>query len=537
MGGGGGGGGNSKFSAQGSPPNFDYLSSQGLQQTAIGGDIQSYALSDQDFANRYPALQEAYQNFQANLNQQGGQVAAGQTGQSNIMSGLANTIAGRNEAGTTSDIGNIRNAAATAGQATQPIYDLGASQAGLAQPLIGMGQQQAGLAQGLQKEAGQISQMGSQQGQIGNQINQTGQQVTGMAATPYAVGQQLLTEPIDPNTQQQMMRAGLTSAAGSLGAASLGQGMAGQAAAARQLGLSTLQYGQAMRGEAMQDIGQAASIAGQGGQLQGLGGQTIGAGAQSKGLAGQTTGLAGSQIAQGAQTTGLAGQQMSQAAQTYGLGGQSAATAGGLYGQAQQAQETYGMDTAQMAQIYGGMQSQQAMNQLGGIQASGSLFQKRPYGLGGTSMAQAELGQAGAYNSFQQANYATMNGIAYNSAQMSAQQDQLKAQQQAGMTSAAVGGAGAVASAAGAAAAISAMSCWVARECLGTADNRWKQFRLWMLNFAPTSFRSAYIRDGKSIAERISTKPLHKARIREAMLRLIGTREASLFTLNTLLTA
>jgi len=234
--GGGGGGGAAQFTAQGAPPNFDYQNAMGLQQQAIGGDIQSYALSDQDFANRYPALQQAYQNYQANLNQQTGQVAAGQTGQSDIMNQLANTIAGRNAAGTTSDIGNIQSAAATAAQATQPIYNLGASQAGLAQPLIGMGQQQAGLANPLMQTAGQINQLGGQQGRIGSQINQTGQQVTGMAATPYNVGQQLLNEPIDPQTQQQMMRAGLSSAAGSLGAASLGQGMAGQSAAARQLG-------------------------------------------------------------------------------------------------------------------------------------------------------------------------------------------------------------------------------------------------------------------------------------------------------------
>lgn len=128
--GGGGGGGSSKFTAQGAPPNFDYQNAMGMQQAAIGGDIQSYALSDQDFANRYPALQQAYQNYQANLNQQGQQVAAGQTGQSAIMSGLANDITGRQGGGTTTDINNIRDAASTAASATQPIYNLGASQAG-----------------------------------------------------------------------------------------------------------------------------------------------------------------------------------------------------------------------------------------------------------------------------------------------------------------------------------------------------------------------------------------------------------------------
>ena len=529
--GGGGGGGSSQFTAQGAPPNFDYQSGMGMQQAAIGGDIQGYAPSDQDFANRYPALQQAYQNYQANLNQQGTQVAQGQTGQSDLMSQLANQITGRNQAGTTSDIGNIQNAAATAAQATQPIYNLGASQAGLAQPLVDMGNQQAGLANPLMNLAGSQQGMARQQQGIGSQINRTGQAVTGMAATPYAVGQQLLNEPIDPNTQQQMMRAGLTSAAGSLGAASLGSGMAGQAAAARQLGLNTLQYGQAMRGEAMADIGQAASIAGQGGQLQGLGGQTINAAGQTSGLAAQTTGLAGQQIAQGAQTIGLGGTQMNQAAQTYGLGAQTAGVAGGLSGAAQQAQETYGMDTAQMAQIYGGMQSQQAMNQLGGLQATGSLFAKRPFGLGGSNMAQAELGQAGAYNSFQQANYATMNGIAYNGAQMNAQQQQLQAQQNAGMVSAGVGAAGAAASAAAAAAAI---SCWVARECL---PERWKEFRIWMLNFSGSSFRSTYLRHGRAFAAHVSTRPALKARVRGLMLAILDTRTSLLTPGITLLTA
>jgi hypothetical protein len=535
MGGGGGGGGTS-FKAQGAPPNYDYQSAMGMQQAAVGGDIQSYALSDEDFANRYPALQQAYQQYQSNLGQQVGQVAQGQTGQSALMQGLANTIAGRQATPTTSDIGNIQSAAATAAQATQPIYQLGASQAGLAQPLIGMGQQQAGLANPLMQTAGQINRMGGQQAGIGNQINQTGAGVTGMAGTPYAVGQQLLNEPIDPQTQQQLLRAGLSSAAGSLGAASLGQGMAGQSAAARQLGLSTLQYGQAMRGEAMSDIGQAASIAGQGGQLQGLGASTIGAGAQTRGLAGQTTGLAGTQLAQGAQTMGLGGAQLAQGAQTYGLGANTAATAGGLSGQAQAAQEQYQMDTSQMAGQYGTMQSQQAMNLLGNLQNSNTMFAKRPFGLGGSNMAQAELGQAGAYNSFQQSNYATMNGIALNSAQMQSQQQQLAAQQSAGMMSAGVGAAGAVASAAAAAAAI---SCWVARTCLGTADNRWKAFRVWLLNFAPAPFRSRYLRHGEEFAAYLSTHVAAKAQVRAAMLRLLETekRRTSLFSLNFLLTA
>jgi hypothetical protein len=468
---GGGGGGSAKFSAQGAPPGFTYMTPSSLQQMAVGGDIQSYALSDQDFANRYPALQNAYNQYQANLGQQVGIVGQGQAGQGQIMGGLANTIAGRNAAPTTSDITGVRNAAATAAQATQPIYSLGASQAGLAQPLIGMGQQQAGIGQGIAGLGGQLA---------------------GRAQVPWQTGMNLLNAPVDPQVQQQMMRAGLGSAAGALGAGALGQGMAGQAAAARQLGLSTMQYGQQRRAEAMTDINQYASMLGQGGQLQGLGAQTIGGGGQ---------------------TIGLGGQQLTAAGGLYGQGAQTAATAGGLSQAAQTAQEQYGMDTAQMAQIYGGLQGQQAQNLLGNIANAGQQFAKRPFGLGGTNLAQSELGQVGAYNSFQQANYATMNGIAYNSAQMQAQQNQLQAQQSAGMASA---GIGAATSAATTGATIAALTCHIAREVyVGT--EKWKIFRHWLLNKAPRSLRVAYLRYGPALAPKVRQNRLLRAALKLLM--------------------
>ncbi len=174
--GGGGGGSSAKFTAQGPPPAFTYLDPTSLNQMAVGADISSYALSDKDFANRYPDLQNAYQQYQANLGQQVGLTAQGQQGQANIMQGLQNQIAGRNAAGTTADIAGIRNAAQTAAGATQPIYNMGAAQAGLAQPLVGMGQQQAGIGEG---------------------INRMGGQLAGAAQIPYQLGQQLLNQPMD----------------------------------------------------------------------------------------------------------------------------------------------------------------------------------------------------------------------------------------------------------------------------------------------------------------------------------------------------
>jgi hypothetical protein len=461
--GGGGGGGSSQFKAQGTPPGFDYQAAQGLNQMAIGGDIQSYALSDADFANRYPALQNAYNQWQANLGNQVNAAGTATAGLQNVMGGLGNQIAGRNATPTTTDINAIRNAASTAAGAVKPIMGLGAQQAGLAQPIAN----------------------------AGAQIGQMGGQLAGMAATPYALGQQLLQEPIDPNTQQQMMRAGLGTTLGAgLGAASLGQGMAGQSAAARQLGLNTVQYGQAMRGEAMGDISQAASILGQGGQLSGLGAQTLGLGSTTLG----------------------------QGAQTLGLGAQTAGQAGQLSGAAQQAQEQYGMDTAQMANIYGNLQNQQATNLMLNMQTAGNMFQKRPFGLGGTNMAQTELGQAGAYNSFQQANYATMNGIAFNQAQLNAQNQQMAAQQQSATTGALVS-AGSTAAMVGATAA---GACWIARAAFGENSPKWRIFRHWLMNKAPRIVRRTYLVYGPSFAPKVRANRLLGALVRGFMTLAIN---------------
>jgi hypothetical protein len=530
--GGGGGSSTPAFKAVGTPPGFDYQNAVGANQMAVGGDIQSYALSDADFANRYPALQDAYNSWQANLGQQVGAVGAGQAGQQQVMAGLGSQILGRQADPTTSNITSMQNDAQSAASAVNPIYAAGAQQmaaanpifglagqtAGLAAPITQLGSQQAGLAQPLM-------QMGRQQQQIGQSITGQGQQVAGMAATPYQLGQQLLNEPIDPQTQQQMQLAGLSSAAGALGAGSLGQGMAGQAAAARQLGLNTLQYGQAMRGEAMGDISQAASIAGQGGQLQGLGAQTIGAGGTTMGLggqqlsqAGQLYGLGGNMMQAGGSMYGQGATTLGQGAQTYGLGAQTAGTAAGISGQAQAAQEQYATDTANMANIYGNLQNQQAQNLMLNMQTSGNLFAKRPFGLGGTNMAQTELGQAGAYNSFQQANYATMNGIAYNSSQMSAQQNQLQQQQSANMTGTLVGAGSSAAVAAGTTAALaSAAACWVAREVLGTDTRKWQVFRHWLMNKASRRLRALYLTYGPSVAHQVRQNQALRALLQPLM--------------------
>src|SRR5262252_9685598 len=144
---GGGGGGAAQFKAQGAPPGFDYNTAMGLQQLAIGGDIQGYALSDLDFANRYPALQNAYNQYQAMLNQQVPGIASGQAGLSQVMQGLGGNVLGRLGTDTTSDINALRGQAGTVASAAQPLFNIGATQAGMAQPIYNLGQAQAGYSQ------------------------------------------------------------------------------------------------------------------------------------------------------------------------------------------------------------------------------------------------------------------------------------------------------------------------------------------------------------------------------------------------------
>jgi len=177
------------------------------------------------------------------------------------------------------------------------------------------------------------------------------------------------------------------------------------------------------------------------------------------------------------------------------------------------------MNTAQMSGLYGTMQNQQATNLLGNIANAGQMFQKRPFGMGGTNLAQSELGQAGAYNSFQAANYATMNGIAFNAAQLNSQQQQLQAQQQAGLASA---GIGVATTAASTGAMIAAMSCWVARACYGTRTNRWKYFRHWLLHRAPRSVRRLYLRHGEAFAGKVRAHSLLRFGVRLVMDMIIN---------------
>lgn len=60
-------------------------------------------------------------------------------------------------------------------------------------------------------------------------------------------------------------------------------------------------------------------------------------------------------------------------------------------------------------------------------------------------------------------------------------------------------------------------SCWVAREVYGTGNPKWIIFRDWMLNRAPSWFRTLYLNHGTSFARFISNKPRLKGIIRRWM--------------------
>jgi hypothetical protein len=71
-------------------------------------------------------------------------------------------------------------------------------------------------------------------------------------------------------------------------------------------------------------------------------------------------------------------------------------------------------------------------------------------------------------------------------------------------------------------------ACWVAREVLGTQDNRWMQFRDWLLTKAPASLREQYLAHGEALAAWLKDKPSIKALIARNMLAIIGNRQSAI---------
>lgn len=59
--------------------------------------------------------------------------------------------------------------------------------------------------------------------------------------------------------------------------------------------------------------------------------------------------------------------------------------------------------------------------------------------------------------------------------------------------------------------------CWVARECFGKDNPKWKQFRLWLFLKAPDWFRKLYLENGERFAKWVHNKPWIKFIIRKWM--------------------
>lgn len=64
--------------------------------------------------------------------------------------------------------------------------------------------------------------------------------------------------------------------------------------------------------------------------------------------------------------------------------------------------------------------------------------------------------------------------------------------------------------------------CWVAREVFGIDNPKWIQFRHYMLNKAPESFRDFYLENGEQIAKDIKDKPETKEEIRGLMETILS---------------
>lgn len=69
--------------------------------------------------------------------------------------------------------------------------------------------------------------------------------------------------------------------------------------------------------------------------------------------------------------------------------------------------------------------------------------------------------------------------------------------------------------------------CWLAREIYGVASPKWKIFREWLLNDAPTALREFYITNGAEIAAKVSGLPDIKGKFQALMDQVIGQREVT----------
>jgi hypothetical protein len=70
----------------------------------------------------------------------------------------------------------------------------------------------------------------------------------------------------------------------------------------------------------------------------------------------------------------------------------------------------------------------------------------------------------------------------------------------------------------------SSINCWVARVAFGEADVRWLIFRAWLLDDAPTWFRSLYIRYGETVGTWLAGRDGARHVVRKLMTPAINRK-------------
>lgn len=381
------------------------------QGQSLGAAIQGYNATDTDFAKRFPGMLNAQNLYQGDIQ--------------NIVG--TQTPASINQG----------NALMNAGAATMP----------MARQAMQTGQGYANQAQGFFNNAATLGQQAST---AGNQ--------------DMALGQKLVNgqQPLDPLVQQELMRSGLSSAAGSLGGAAGLGGTAGQAAVGTQLGVGAQNWINQQRtmGQQLQQtgVGMDTGLAGAAGTLSSAGAGEAGAGA---GLMNAGSGImnAGTGAMTGGQ--GIINNAVSNANQTMAVGS--------------------------------------------------SLFQPRDFGIGPTDAANIALSNTAGQNNFNQFIYGTKVGVAAQNAGIGASNANASAAANNANSQAAIGGGTAAATTAATVAAMAAgAGCWVAKCIYGEMDIRFHQFRFWLMNLAPKSFKQLYLEHGRDFAAFLDRNPTYK---------------------------
>lgn len=500
------------YQAPSGAPSFSWTNPADVQNAAIAADTQSYNASDADMLARYPSLVSGNQAFSqgtnANMQAVSGQpaIAAGSydpTQLATARQAMINLGVSPAAAAADSDqqVASVYNdyikggvlqgtpMTARAGQAGVPSQTqnavaannaYGAALPGLTASLTGAGNSMLTSGQNMIGTGQDI--IGQGQGLIptGQNIIGQGQKIIKEGQPDIAAGQNLIsgTNPLNPLIQQQMMTAGLGSAAGALGSGNLAAGSAGQAAVAANLGLNINQYIQ-------QQQAQGIALQNQGLNFANTGSGVIGAGS---GVLGQASNLIGA----GSNVAGTG-------AGVATAGGNMFNTAGGLY-------NNY---------INNVNSVNQGANQ--GEAIANSIMQPRTYGIGGQGVGNVLTSDMASANNMAAYLYGTKVQGAQLNTQIAGANSNAAAQQSgqlAGLGASAVGTIGSIA-------AIAAISCWTAREIFGNLDPRWTQFRFWMLNVGPKSFRKAYLNNGQRWAEEVKCDLALKGLVRKVMQVLI----------------